>query len=270
MDPRTASFLQSVVGRDGAAALVKAAQDPDLAWALVPRAVMAWLDVVGRAAQYDAGLPGAEDVRLLLRKSELGYCGYVTIGGRPYPFQDVQLEHVAGGISIALGLEPGHHPLHHRALPALGKSIDLLVKSRAVRALAAAAAKRPPKPNGAPEAPGPAAAPTPAQEPTGPTAVQPPNTGAQAQNGAADAPAKPPAKSRPKRPQLRVTKAEAQQSCPTCGGHQFEAGRYVGCGCWADLAKSVKTTRTAAGFVLEFGPAWDAEAVLALAEGFGR
>jgi hypothetical protein len=74
----------------------------------------------------------------------------------------------------------------------------------------------------------------------------------------------------PKKPQLKVTKAEAGSRCPACSGVQFKAERFVGCLCFAGLAKSVKTSPHLEGFVLELGAGWDADAIATLAETLGK
>ncbi len=134
MDTRTLQFIQAVIGADGARALVKAVgQSPDLEWALLPRVIMAWLGVVSHG-EYEAHLPGVEETSLTFAKSEHGFSGHIDIGQDVYAFRDASLEHVAGSVAVALGVDPRLAPeLRSPHFAKLGKSIDVLVRSRTLR-----------------------------------------------------------------------------------------------------------------------------------------
>lgn len=54
-------------------------------------------------------------------------------------------------------------------------------------------------------------------------------------------------------PSLPLTRSEATAECPLCGGEQMSGNKFVGCICFAELAKSVKTTAYGDGYVLDFG-----------------
>lgn len=132
MDPRKLQFLAAVVGDDGARALRKAAEHAEeLDHAIFPRTILAWLDVTSRFG-HEGTVPGIEDVKLSFKKSEQGFDGYVTLDGELHRFDQASIDHLAGCIAVALGLD------HERVAPTanaqklakLGKSIDLLVKSR--------------------------------------------------------------------------------------------------------------------------------------------
>lgn len=314
MDPRKAQFLKAVVGDDGASALLKAAAaHPDLEWAVFPRVVMSWLEVVG-LGPFSAQLPGVDGTHLDLAKAEGGFTGCVTVGDQVYRFESQTLYHVAGGVAVALGGGEPAPPLTSPSLAKLGKSVDLLVRARTLRKAQEALEKHRSKPcahcgkgpvdhydernspagkekhkyethaqirdqkreerhqkmveemraqykkaehkGGAKGAnqPGAAAAPKAPQGPQAPIPTQP------KQNQ----------QMKPRKPQLKVTKSEAQAPCRACGGLTFRGDRFVGCLCWADLAKTAKTTPVDGGYVLELGAGWDAEAVATLAESFGR
>lgn len=82
-------------------------------------------------------------------------------------------------------------------------------------------------------------------------------------------PTKQPAMATPKAPKpLSVGKSEAAQACSMCGGHQFKNDRFVGCICWSDLAKSIRTTAYGDGYVLSFKQGVDQESVIALMKAF--
>ena len=134
MDPRKLSFLQAVIGADGAGALTKATnQHPDLEWAIFPRVVMSWLEAAAHAGEYAEALPGT-NIHLSFRKNEDSFSGHVSIGPEIYSFRDATLYHVAGSVAVALGASPEHAPeLKSPALAKLGKSVDLLVRSRTLR-----------------------------------------------------------------------------------------------------------------------------------------
>lgn len=279
MDPRKIQFLQAVIGPDGARALTKAtSQSADLEWAIFPRVVMSWLEVVSHAAYNDA-IPGTDDIKLALRKHEDGWSGSVNIGDEVYGFRDTTLYHVAGAVAVALGASPDTAPeLRHPALAKLGKSVDLLVKSRTLR-------KMQEKHQGGAkgQAPGTAAAPKGPLPPQGPVAVQPKQPSQVGTTvGTAVKPKKPgsmssnpnpaiklPGVKPPKKPTLKVAKSEVR-ACGACGGSQFKSDRYTGCACFADLAKSVRTVVANNAYVLEFGSGWDADAIATLAENLGK
>jgi hypothetical protein len=252
MDPRKHAFLQAVVGPDGARALSKAASSPDLEWAIFPRVVMAWLEVVGQTEAYakHAPLPGVPDVKMMLVKREGEYGGHINIGDQHYSFVEASLYHVAGSVAIALGVDGQRAPelLRSTALAKLGKNIDLLVKSRALRK-----AQDQRRQASRINQPGQAAAPRGPMPPTPPQATQ-------------QQPGVKPKPRLPRRPTIKITKAELRPTCGACGVVQFTGNRYVGCPCFADLSKAVKTTPTPDGWMLELGPAWDVDALITLAE----
>lgn len=268
MDDRKRQFIEAVVGEDGAAALVKACSASEqLAWAIVPRTLLAWLETVG-ALGFDGTLPGVSGTRLSLHKSAAGYSGRVNVQDEIYQFDGASIFHVAGAVAVSLGAarapadELGHPQLH-----GLGKSIDLLVKSRTLRKIA----MRAPKAAGAVKLPGQAAAPQAPVGPTGPTATQEEpqmatgsTAGTSTRAGGVPRPPKP--KAITKKPQLKVTKAEAARPCLACGERQFRGASFTGCLCFHDLSKSVRVTPAADAYVLDFGPAWDANAILTLIE----
>jgi hypothetical protein len=282
MDARKLSFLQAVAGEDGANALAKAAAfGPDVEWAIFPRAVMAWLEAVSHIP-YDADLPGVAGTRLKLSKNESTYSGCITLGSDLYTFRNASMFHVAGSVAVALGDDADHAPaLVSPALAKLGKSIDLLVRSKTLRKMA--------KPKGGAaggkgiQLPGTAALPRPPEGPAPPIPTAPKPSGPAAGTKTAGTPAKegdvkpggtakpaPGTKPLPKKPSLKVTKAEAAQPCPACGGTQFDGKKYSACMCFQDLAKAVKTTATEDGYILEFGSGWDQDAITTLAENLGK
>lgn len=240
MDARSQGFLAAIVGDDAARALAKAAVTPGIAWAMVPRAIVAWIEAGPVAAGQLPGVPGAY---LELRKDEAGYTGAVSVGDGLYTFADASLYHAAGAIALAVAGEPVEIPtLSQPAMIRLGKAIDQLVKARAGAAPKAPKAQLPGK-EAAPKGP------EQAEEPQAPVQTQ------RAQR-----------RPRPKLPTLRVTKSEAATPCVSCGKPHFAGSRYVGCGCFVALAKSVKTEPHGDGYMLSFGGAWDADAIFALAD----
>lgn len=130
MVDRASSFLIGVLGEDGARAFKKALANGDsLQTAVVPRAIMSWLDQV--QGGYSGTIPGLEK-HLEFRKSEKGYDGAIGIGSGRYSFKNASSYHIAAGIAVALGLEKTRIDTRTRdvTLQRLGKSIDVLVKAR--------------------------------------------------------------------------------------------------------------------------------------------
>lgn len=240
MDARSQSFLAAIVGADAAQALAKAAVTPALSWAMIPRAVVAWIQVAPTQAGPLPGVPGAY---LELRKSDAGWSGAVTMGDGVYEFADASLQHAAGAVALAVAGAPVPVPaLQQPAMIRLGKAIDQLVKARVAGTPRAPRAKPP----------GQAAAPQAPNEPEAPIVPQ------QTQRAQR--------KPKPKLPTLRVTKTEAAARCASCGRQHFDGAQYVGCACFRALAKSVSTTPNPVGYTLSFGADWDADAIFALAD----
>lgn len=252
MDARRLSFLEAVAGPDGAHALAKAvAHRADLEWALVPRAIMSWVAVAGETG-FSGVIPGTAE-GLTLRKAETGYDFVLGL----YADRGASLERVAAAVAVALGADAdAPPPLRSPALAKLGKSVDLLVRARALRK---ALQRRPAKP---------VALPGTAAKPIAPEAATPPQATEDEQPGEprADAPV---AAKKPR--QIKVTKAEAAARCQTCQRRFFVDDVFVGCDCFEGIAKSVRTHRTLTGYTLTFGGLeWDAETVATLAESFGK
>jgi GNAT superfamily N-acetyltransferase len=127
-------FLEGILGGDGAKALSKAAaRIPELESALLPRALMAWLGVC--PTSFEGNLPGVENSYLHFQKSEGNtYSGSIAIGDDIYAFEDASGLRVGACVAVALGAdhEKLNPALADTDLVRLGKSIDTLVRARAV------------------------------------------------------------------------------------------------------------------------------------------
>jgi hypothetical protein len=291
-------FLKEVIGKDGSEALAKAVSSNDtLSWALLPRVLFSWLEVVSNS-DYNDKIPGT-DIDLSFKKSEDNYTGRIDIGNEVYTFRDTSLFHVAGSIAVALGSDEPAPELKSPSLAKLGKSIDLLVRSRTLRKAHGAARGSLPsttaKPLG-PKLPTVPAAPT-RKQAKGVVKVAAPEkpaaTKTSSQTGASGPkkPAKPdtvakvkPAKqillpgqkaksaesTAPKLSSVKVGKSESVGKCATCGKAHFNGKKYVGCICFESLAKSTKTTVLEDGYRIEFGDEWNLEGIAVLAEMLGK
>ena len=268
--------MVSILGSDGACALRKAAErSPEVEAVLVPRSVLAWINLIGRD-DYEGDLPGVVDTSLTFKKSEDTYTGSITIGNDQYTFDHASSLHLASAVAVALGVdaESFDPALKDLDLARLGKSIDLLVKAHSVTSglderhpcsvcgekFATKGKKsdkwfcrRCPEVDKT-EAPGPAHMATP---PGAPTAGQPATM--QALKG-------PPTPKAPKA--LKITKSQSERRCGLCGFAQFKAGRFNGCLCFRDLSKSVNTVPDGDGYLIEL-KGWDNEALLTLIESLG-
>ena len=135
MESRKYRFLQAVLGEDGARALAKAsARSREIEPALLPRAIMAWLGSAG-LGDYEGDIPGVPDTYLQFRKSEEGrFTGSVSIDRVVYTFKRASPLHLAASIAVAVGAdqESLSPSLRDLDIQRLGKSLDTLVKARAV------------------------------------------------------------------------------------------------------------------------------------------
>lgn len=130
------SFLNEILGKDGASTLNKAVDRiPSLKSVVTPRAVVAWVSTVGNLG-FDGELPGTPDSYFSLVKNEKNnYDGALTINNQLYTFEDADLLHISASVGVALGidLDPIDERLKSKDLTKLGKSIDLLVKSQIIK-----------------------------------------------------------------------------------------------------------------------------------------
>lgn len=273
-------FLKAVLGDDGAAALQKAAErSVELGNALIPRTIMAWVDVAGRFG-FEGELPGVKNTYIHFEKNESGgYRGAISVNDETYNFQDSTLFRLSASVAVALDVSVGDASrIRDMDVEKLGKSVDCLVKARYVaKKLAEESKEESPEElekagggagggaKGA-EAPGGAAVPKTPEAPTAATAKQP----------------KPKMTGIPKPPKLKVPKpvpshtlklaqCEKLVECPVCGHAQFEHGTFRGCSCFRGLAKTAKTTQTSdGGAVVELGEDWDRDSIITLLEALGR
>jgi hypothetical protein len=80
----------------------------------------------------------------------------------------------------------------------------------------------------------------------------------------AQASVKRPTAKKSKIPPLPLTKSEAAAECPLCGGTQMSGEKFVGCVCFSELAKSVRTVVYGDGYMLDFGADVEFDGVRAL------
>lgn len=265
MSNRKNQFLVGVLGDDGARALQKAAERSEaLGNALLPRTILSWVTMASRY-EFEGALPGVSNSYLQFKKTEgPGFSGAISIGDDVFSFQNATLFHVAASVGVAIGCdaEPVDPDLRDLDLARLGKSIDVLARARVVAKEMekiggnrgenvhpdpdSESEKRSAAQIGKTELPGMTAKPRAQQGPQAP--AQPQMQTAQP-------------KPRPKLPMLKVAKSEMEAKCRMCGEPQFLGTRFRGCFCFASMAKSVKTTSTPEGLLLEFRGEWDRESI---------
>lgn len=268
MDTRKFNFLKSVLGEDGAVALKKAAErSAELENALVPRAILSWLGISART-DYEGELPGLDNTYLQFKKSEDLYSGSISIDDGIYNFDSATLYHLAASIAVSMGVDSDKvsSDVRDLDLARLGKSIDLLVKARVVtRELSKLkeeeldktdAPGRPAKPREPIDAapPDTSVVKTPPASPVLPGAKQP------------SIPKIP--KPKTARPTMKITKSQAESKCRICAMGQLKDGKFKGCMCVRDFAKSVKLIKNDDGYTIEFKSGLGEEERLVLADIF--
>ena len=145
MDVLRYGFLVATLGEDGATALSKAAErSPVLGPVLVPRAILAWLQLQ-QDANYEGELPGVTNSYLSFQKASGfqktlttgtptpdSFTGVIAVGDKSYGFEDASALQLAASIGIALGVDADQldPSLRDVDLRRLGHSIDLLAKAR--------------------------------------------------------------------------------------------------------------------------------------------
>lgn len=132
MNERASSFMSSVLGPEGSQALQKAAsRAPELEAALLPRTIMAWLNVHGRG-DFQGAIPGVNDTYLKFVRKNERYSGHISIGDGLYCFGNASTIHLGASIAVAIGADGDRlkPQLKDLDIKRLGKNIDLLVKAR--------------------------------------------------------------------------------------------------------------------------------------------
>lgn len=236
-------FIAKVLGRDGSRALLKASKkNPAIMEMLLPRTAMGWLDL---QKNYEGSLPGVENSYLRLIKTERGVSGTLAIEDIRYDFNEIDTIRLAAAISISLGFEKTQPEISGAVVARLGKNIDAILNTQQLI-----------KNLHKTELPGQSAKPIGAMGPNGPQAPitkQPPKAK--------------PTLPKKKIPALKIEKEQSEKECSSCGGKMFKSEKFIGCWCFRDLAKNVKTTSYSDGLVLEFN-GLDSDSVAAIVEEF--
>lgn len=250
-------FLLGTLGTEGYAALAKAvARYPDLQEILVPRTILSFIASV-QELSYKGSIPGIPNSVIALTKSGgiINDTYYTDLDANPYT--------MAAHLAILLGAQDESKlakNVKNIDLTRLGKTIDLIVKSRLLRSVAKT------------DLPVPHAAPVQHQGPVG-----------------HEPPIKPvvpiikkpkQAKPRPKRasvsataglPDLKVSKSDAYVPCELCAQPQFRAdGGFYGCLCMRGLAPFVVIKSEPEYYTIQFGPEWSQDAANTLSDLFGE
>lgn len=282
-------FVKQVLGDHGYAAVAKAvAQMPELDSAVPSQTIISWVETCSRL-NYEGEVPGTEH-SFSITKSEAGY--EVAINQDRATFSSIS--GVAMALAQSLEFVPQDTPtLSKDQLDQLVKSIDLLTKFNLVKAQGAMRGAKPPSaptPQGMatkPEAPGAGS-----QRMLNANKTAIPQTNKPAQPGKMQvikpSESKPPSgmdtKStkvvgasiiKPPKPKGQQTtsaekktpkaagvgKSEAAALCPSCGQGSFSEVAFVGCCCFAELAKSTYSKKVNDGFVVFFNYQWSDESI---------
>lgn len=239
MNSKALQFVNAVLGQNGVPLVNLAKHNSDIEAYLLPRVVVSWLkSVVG----VQDSIPGS-DISMVLAKSEHGFSGVIDIDGIGYSFKDASIDHTTATVVTAFGEVINKSELKNSDLAKLGKTIDLLVKSKKEHEHGTQEVAKPIEPI----------------DHIKPTPVAPKASKA----------AKPKRYRIPKIPKVASLKLSERQmfsSCPVCGLKQFYEKSFVGCHCFSSLSKSVKSVIIPGGVELKFGDEWDDEAITTLLE----
>lgn len=264
MDSKIKDFLAGVLGMEGCRALLKAAlRSKPLGAVILPRTILAWLDV---AEQYEGELPGVQNTYLSFSKSETSYSGSISIGDDVYSFAEASKMYLASAIAVSL-LGSTHldvdETLRDHDLTNLGKSIDLLAKAHALAARLAKA-----EPPGPAHAPTQQDAPAPAEGPKKQSRIPRPPT---KKLGTVAVPPAPKLKVKipgiKSRTTVRIAKSELVKGCHMCGLPQVRNNQFVSCICFRDVVQSAKIEDSGEFFGITFTDS-DAESVVEFLKSF--
>lgn len=269
------NFLNSVLGLAATEALGRVTADhPVLRAAVFPHTVEVWL-AKASGDGWNGELPGIEGSYFLLAKSEVGFNGILKVSGANVSFQNVVLGEIVKSFSLVMDSQESRcdellksEKVNGVTVEKLHKSIERLVNSEWLKKFdlpgLAAGPRGPEKAN----------APNPQTKQTGvkPKVLQAPKPQDTLENmkgpqrgeptvQKADKPAD------KKTPSIKMSRAEMEQTCLTCGDVEFDGEKFVGCHCYKELAKSgdfkLKPTKDG-NFRFTFGASWEPDEVLAI------
>lgn len=278
-------FFGHILGEAGAKALNNTAEI--LRPIVVPRTIMSWVIMMGDLG-YDGPVPGTPDSYISLHKSESGYRGAIKVEDELITFENAALAHVSATLGVSLGVELPEidDKLKTKDLGALGKSIDLLVKSEFVRKVQEKKLDKsnndhkgatPPKPPEKPKVDNPASHDNTPGTHGGhqkPQQQSPQERPPKLPPGAKSLPTEPPIErgqkgkgkvkeakkmysrnnvpdETPLEPQkIKINKAEMDKVCAKCGDSRFEKGEFKSCACIPELSKSISTEKSPDGVLL--------------------
>ena len=226
------NFLQEVLGLDGFSAVNKAiSNSKELKSILIPRTILSWLEIQSQLGSYNSKIPGI-NLNLELNKSEEGFSGSYYINKNRVHFNKKELLEVASDISILLNVGEITPPTKDLDIVNLGKSVDLLIKSKILNSL-----KKKDKPILSDKA-----------KPIEPLEPEPPQ--------------KQPSRSLPKIPpktspkpvfkSLKVSKSQSENRCSLCNKSQFKNDTFIGCDCLSEVSSLIKTEKSNNGYLLKF------------------
>lgn len=295
MQPQHIQFLTAVLGNDGAQALQKAAdRSEDLGNALVPRAILSWLNAATKY-DFDGAIPGVTNTYVSFSKSEKGFSGSIDLHGENYAFKDASIFHLAASVATAINVNDISTGARSSEIEKLGRSVDLLAKTRILSdALSKAEKEKQEKSyecqgkdectdvgcitrghvleknkdsHGGAASKGAAASAVAPAMPLPPTAVQP-----EQPRITAKLPKLPGSAQAPKVIKVELTKTEANKECSMCGQSQFSDDKFKGCLCLRALAKGSKVMSIEEDFYkIDLDTSdWGKEEVLVLLECIGR
>lgn len=296
MLPQHIQFLTAVLGNDGAIALQKAAdRSEDLGNALVPRAILSWLNAATKY-DFDGAIPGVTNTYVSFSKSEKGFSGSIDLHGENYAFKDASIFHLAASVATAISVNDISTGARSSEIEKLGRSVDLLAKTRILSdALSKAEKEKQEKSyecqgkdectdtgcitrghvleknkdsHGGAASKGAAASAVAPAMPLPPTAVQPEQPRITAKlpklPGSAQVPKV--AKSMT----VNITKSEADKGCSMCGKAQFIENEFKGCICLRALAKNSVVNMDEYGYIVKLGEEWSKDEIFTLFECIGR
>jgi hypothetical protein len=276
-------FVKSILGDHGFEAMRRASfKMPEITNAIPAQTILSWVEAAART-EFNGKVPSTDNT-FSIAKNDKGYT--VTLDGN-----SAHIEHVTQAATIIadlLGFSPDGSPtLRKSQVDQLSKTIGelaqlSLIKAGGVQARGKAANALPPsganeqvakqtqpmtqtKATSIPKM-GSGAGPTkpqtapPPMPKAGMTAEAPSNkTSTKVNVGGAKPPKPPTMKSEPRVAAFELAKAHG--GCPRCNARTFSGEKFVGCGCFGDLAKSTYSKRVEQGYVVFFNYQWDSNSI---------
>ena len=235
-------FLEGVIGTNGSNIVEKLCKNDDaLASCLLPRTLLAYLKLVSNLENYTGTVPGLDNSSINTLNKTL------TIDNELFDAIDPVQTAALLAVQLELDAEPVSTEIDPNKLSVLGKTLDILTKTHFLSIKLAKNEH---------------------EQKISPKSLKMLHEGINAvKKGQIVArPFPEPALNK----SFKLSLEEMSKFCKLCGQKEFSNNSFVGCRCFASMAKGCKVEKLDTGCKVTFGADWDEEALSSLFKVFKR